>query len=451
VVAALLPGLLRSLALSATLSALLLTSAREASACTPPPSGWFPSGTFPAPANGVVLLRYACYVDCETAPAVENLLLKNAAGAPVPGRVVFSQLRAGEVLVAFLPEPAAVTAGSVYTAELEGLPPTSGILIGPSVTWNDAQTLADETFESQRPAGDAVCCSGPVDSCGQVPCFRRQVERRTAVAVGWGDPQAIERYQYAFRIGRESIDPATPWSWEGGDAWFELDLTEDSACYVLELKRLADDSVQTFASRCVEQPESFMPGVHSTSAADIAAVLQSCDEPPDGYEDAWCEARADLCELSPDEVWCPDVAARCTTVGAAGAAGSSSVAGAPGDGGKASNGGKTGNGGRTSAAGGMGGTAGSSGAQGGTAGRAATGGTGGVQPGGGMSGAGTPNAEAGEASDSNDPQRIRTKGCGCSVPGNGSGEHAASVLALALVALRLRRTRYAGRPPVRSE
>jgi MYXO-CTERM domain-containing protein len=277
------------------------------------------------------------------------------------------------------------------------------------------------------------------------------------VAVSWGNPQAIERYQYAYRIGREAIDPAAPWSWDGGEAWFALDPTEDSACYVLELKRLADDSVQTFASRCIEEPESFTPGVHPTSAEDIAAVIQNCDEPPDGYEDAWCEARADLCELSPDEAWCPDIAARCTTVGTAGAAGSSSHAGAPGDGGKAGsggmagNGGKAGNGGRSGSAGGMGGSAGSSGAQGQSGGRVAMGGNGAVPAGGRTAESGAPNAEAGEAGDSNEPQRIRTKGCGCSVPGNGSGEHAASALALVLVALRLRRTRHAGRQRFKRE
>jgi MYXO-CTERM domain-containing protein len=380
------------------------------------------------------VLRYACITACETLPDFGALVLKSEADALVPGSVVFSQARASELVVAFLPEPGAVTAGNLYTAELGGVPTVSGILFGPVVTWNDALTLTDTLFEAERPAGEEVCCTGPVDSCGGVPCFSPEVDRRTSVAVGWNVPDSIEHYQYAFRIGRETIDPAAPWSWNGGDTWFEFDPAEDSACYVLELKRLTDGSLQSLASRCVEQPASFTPGRHPRAGEDVAAVLQSCTEPPDGHEEAWCDARGELCELSPDETWCVDLAARCAMGGAAGAAGASSVAGAAGNGGAAGNDGTAGN------PGGTGGRGGSSAGKGGTGGEPVMGGNTSNPPGaGGTAEAGAPDGEAGEAGEPGAQTTVYTKGCGCTVPGKGSREPASLLLALALVALRRRR------------
>src|SRR5688572_2413909 len=99
-------------ALGAVFMASLLGSVREASACSAPAEGWFPGGFAPAPANGVVLLHYVCYTNCETLPSVGSLLLKSAAGDVVPGSVVFSQARARDLEIAFQPEPGAVTAGS---------------------------------------------------------------------------------------------------------------------------------------------------------------------------------------------------------------------------------------------------------------------------------------------------------------------------------------------------
>lgn len=439
-------------AFSVALAASLVGVVPDASACSPPPDGWFPSGTFPAPANGAVVLRYACISGCGTLPDVEQLVLKGPGDALVPGSVVFSQARATELVIAFLPEPGALIEAASYTAELAGVPTVAGILVGPAVTWHDALTLTDEVFETDRPTGESVCCSGPIDSCGQTPCFYPQVERSTSVTVGWYDSQSIEHYQYVFRIGQGSIEPGAPWSWDAGETQFQLDPTEDSACYVLELKRLVDDSVQTFASRCVDQPQSFMPGPHMAGEEDIAAVLGTCDEPPDGYQGLWCETRREMCELSPDEPWCAGLAALCAVDGGAGAAGASSVAGSGGsagnggranNGGSAGRGGSAGNGGTAGSSVSMGGRGGSSGAQGGTAGRSAVGGTSSMPSGAGGTAAepGNPDGEAGAAGEPSTDKTVHTKGCGCSVPGAGSREPASFALALALVALQLRRTR----------
>jgi MYXO-CTERM domain-containing protein len=323
-------------------------------------------------------------------------------------------------------------------------------LIGPAVTWNDALAPTEQIFEVDYPDGEQQCCTGPIDSCGNTPCFREQVERRTAVTVGWYDGASIEHYQYVFRLSRDVSDAAAPWTWDNGDARFELEPTEDTACYVLELKRLADDSVQTFASRCVEQPDTFTPGTHLPRDEDLEGVLQACDEPPDGYEEVWCKARQPLCESSPDEPWCVELAARCAVSGAGGAAGASGEGAAggetPGSGGMAGGGGTAGGaGGNAGSTAGKGGRAGSSGASTGGGGGQAAGGTRSTPPGaGGTAEGGAPDGEAGEASQG---RTVLTKGgCGCAAPGNVPREPALLALAAALAAVARRRRRTAPRP-----
>lgn len=378
------------------LTALLLVSAGEASACSQPESGWRPSSFIPGPANGVMLLGYSCYVDCNTAPRVDTLSLKSDEGEVIPGRVVFSYASDSYVQVAFRPEPGVLREGGVYTAELEGVAPFTGLLVGPALTWNDALTPTIDIFEVDHPTGDTQCCGGPIDSCGGTPCFLTQVERRTTVSVGWQEELSLEHDQYVFRLGRDGIEPTMPWSWSGGATRFELDEAEDGACFVLELKRLVDDSVQTFESRCVERPTTFMPGLRPTPADDIARVLNGCDEPPPGYEVAWCEARKETCESSPDEPWCLEFAARCASAGAAGAGGETSVAGAP-----------------------------------------ATSDTGGASHTGGGDG------EAGAAGRAAEGERVFTEGCGCSVPRRSSGDPAALGLGLLLGLVARRRVQSA--------
>jgi MYXO-CTERM domain-containing protein len=410
------------LASSVGLVGALFAGVEEVSACEPPPAGWRPASFAPGPANGVVLFEYACYVNCETLPAFENLTLRDSAGELVPGSVIFSQASDSSFVVAFRPEPGALREGGGYTAELDGVPAFADLLIAPALTWNDALTLTVDILEVDHPTGETKCCGDPPDSCGNLRCFRTEVDRRTTVRVDWREEMSVERDQYAFRFGRDGIEPAAPWTWSSSWVQFELDTTEDEACFELELKRLVDDSVQTFASRCVERPASFTPGLRATPDENIAIVLAGCDEPPADYEAAWCEARKEICDGSPDEPWCPEFTARCAMVGVAGAAGGTSVAGAAGRGGGAG-----------VDAGGSGGGAGSSSAQAGTS--SATAGSGGTGD------AGAPDGGDGEAGGSAGGKRVYTKGCGCSLPGTSSREPALLLAALGFFLLRVRRTR----------
>jgi MYXO-CTERM domain-containing protein len=420
-------GLLSALAFSGGLTTSLIVSVQEASACSPPPTGWRPNSVDPPPANGVLVLGFYCFSDCEPLPVPENLVLRDEADEVVPGSVVFVETDGPELRIAFRPEPGALTPANQVTAELEGVPPFTDILIGPEVTWSDALPLSDEILEVDYPTGETQCCPGPIDTCGSAPCFRTEVERRTAVDLRWGTDVSLESFQYVFRLTLDGSEP-TPWMWHRGGTRFELEATEDSTCYVLELKRLVDDSVQTFASRCLERPATFSPGLHATPEEDVASVLATCDAPPAGYEGAWCEARRETCEGRTEE-FCLSFVERCEMTGGAGAAGGPNVGGASG------NGGTAGTAGTTS------GRGGSSGAQGGTAGTHAMGGM--TSTAAGAGGTAGDDGEAGGSGESGESggRRVFTKGCGCAVPGNGSREPASLLLvALGFVALRRHRT-----------
>jgi hypothetical protein len=52
--------------------------------------------------------------------------------------------------------------------------------------------------------------------------------------------------------------------------------------------------------------------LRATPDEDIGAVSTGGENPPADYEAAWCEARKEICEVSPDEPWCPEFTARCS-------------------------------------------------------------------------------------------------------------------------------------------
>jgi hypothetical protein len=184
-------SLLSALAFGGSLAASLFVGVQDASACSPPPTGWRP-GVDPIPANGVVVLGYYCYADCEPVPDAETLVLRTEDDELVPGSVVFTQTVGAELVVAFRPEPGALTPGSELTAELEGVPAFTGILIAPELTWSDALPLTDEILEVDYPIGETQCCPSPLDSCGNGQCFRTEIERRTAIDLRWDSDPSLE-------------------------------------------------------------------------------------------------------------------------------------------------------------------------------------------------------------------------------------------------------------------
>ena len=407
------------IALGITFLAGLVIGPREAGACSPPPDGWY--FTYQAgatPANGALVMHYACYMACETEPDPETFRLKTPMGEPVAGSVVLTGTKDSLRFIVFRPESALI-AGDTYSVELEGLMPFTYVSVGPEITWKTDFTLTDEFIGIDQPHGESICCTGPIDSCGGTPCFRTEIDRKIGVHVSWDDGQTAESAQYAYRILLDGDEDDVAWSWNGASAGFEPDAAQTSVCYVLELQRLSDGFVHRFEERCLERPEDLDPGIYPAPDQDIAAVLASCDAPPEGYEGPWCSVRADLCTPSEDP-WCENYVEICLDDGEGGA----------------SSGGTSGSAGSSSGSGGRGGSgAGTGGSSGGT--HAGTGGSG--------EAGGPDRGNAGDTGDgSDDGERVYTKGCGCAVPGsrrNNGLDWALGAFGLAASALRRKRSR----------
>lgn len=416
-----------AIAFSAALLAGVFTNARQGRACSPPPDGWFffaLAGA--APANGVMIVHLGCYTSCEVEPDLDTFVLARQdpitmESTPVPGSLVMTGTRDAYRFLVFLPESGELTVGDTYVAELEGVMPLTGLTVAPETTWKTAFDVTHEASEVDHPRGDRVCCSGPLDSCGGTPCFRTEVDRRTAVHVTWDDGTTEESTQYAYRLLFEGDDTDVPWSWNGASASFELARDASSVCYTLELKRLTDGFVHRLNEHCLERPDDHEPGIHPTPEEDIQAMLESCDAAPDGYEASWCAARKELCEGS-SEPWCENWEPTCIDGGTAGTGGSAG-----------SSGGSSGSAGSSS---GHGGNAGSSSGRGGSEARGGTAGTAGGTGGSGEAGG----AGDGSAGEDGDGERVYTKGCGCALPGGGKpAPSALAFAALGLAALARRR------------
>jgi hypothetical protein len=255
-----------------------------------------------------------------------------------------------------------------------------------------------------------VCCTGPLDSCGDAPCFNTEFERQAVMTIDFSDAPLAEIGQYAYRLRRpgDSADP--PWS-VGTLASYTLEIGEITTCYTLELLRFVDDEFLTPGERCVDRPNTVIPGIYTTDPQQIGSIVASCDDAPDGYETERCDALESLCML--DHVHCMRFTEECATGGVGGSGPGGTGAGGSDRGGTGSSG---------------------------VAGSGANGGAGGDRPG----SAGEGNGADDGAGDSGEGRTVITEGCGCTVPGQ-RGLRGSSFLAFGALAWWARRRKLRSR------
>lgn len=289
-------------ALAAFLFALIaaLTGvARNARACSPPTRGWFAyGGTREVPENGAVILRYSCATHCEEVPDPETMTLSSAEGEPVAGTVALTGEWNGARYVVFRPDAGVLVPGEAYQPAIPGVEYFDTITVVPAVIWSALPSVVEEFHPVDQGAGEKVCCSGPEDSCGEVPCFFTHYDREAAITIAWGDGESPEDHQYAFRVLRPNLGVVPNWSYEYWSTSYVLAPDETTTCYTLELKRLIDDAVLSYTERCVERPDDVAPGRYETSPEVVRRTLSGCDRAPTGYEQPWCEAYARNCAES---------------------------------------------------------------------------------------------------------------------------------------------------------
>jgi hypothetical protein len=398
--------------------ASLLGVARDATACEPPPSGWWARSPSNVPANGVVVLGYSCSYECDMVPDPASFYLVAPGGADVPGNVIFSEEEGDERFLVFEPETGALTAGQTYTPELPGVLYLRSFTVAPAVNFGSSIPQSELIRSLDQSAGDEVCCTGPLDSCGDAPCFFTEFERRAVIDIRWGDGTFPENVQHAYRVHRPGESAEPPWAVGATTTSYVLDIGETPTCYTLELLRLVDDTVLMFDERCVERPNDVIPGIYTTDPEHIGIVLANCSSAPPGYEQERCDAMEALCETN--GALCEEFADECSMTGGAGGGGSGGESGESGGGsssGGASRGGSTGQGGSTGGVG-RGGDAGDD-----------------------KPGSGGEVGDGGARDEASEGRTVITKGCGCAVPTTRS-LRGTSLGALVALAWLLRRRRF---------
>ncbi|HEY3496059.1 MAG TPA: hypothetical protein VGK73_15280, partial [Polyangiaceae bacterium] len=250
----------------------VLGAARDAKACSPPPNGWFAYGPSAVPANGVVIFQYGCEEGCDPEPEPGDFTLESSDGVDVPGQVSASGANRNSHYIVFRPEEGALVEGESYTPLLPGVAYTGAFTAGPDMSLGSMVPVTHEIYSLDHVAGERVCCSGPLDSCGGMPCFHTQYDRSAVLRISWGDAAYGEGTQYAFRVDRY-MSAVPEWGYADSMTYFELGDDQTGTCYTLELMRLVDGTVLNLGERCADRPADLVPGIYPTSQDAIEDSL----------------------------------------------------------------------------------------------------------------------------------------------------------------------------------
>jgi hypothetical protein len=377
-------------ALSAlALAASVLAAPARAGACVAPQSGpFFEVRTQHVPTNGVLVVGYYCYTDCETAEfPTELTIVDDADGTTVPGSVIKPPVDVSlPDLILWRPDDG-FQEDHFYHVESEqdlvfwAVP---AMTVDPSVL-----TPASDCALEDRSFGEEICCPGICDSH---PCVSAAVRRVPACHVNWWEGQDIAGAQYLGRLTwstAEEPETTDEWQW-GGYKAHDFSAQAEQYCYELEVVSLIDGSSRLLPESCLPHGSLGQVGVFAKSRADFTnEVTNQCGAPRAEVGDVWC-AGVDTACTEGDQNACATRTSEC----AAGA----------GQGGQ--------------------GSAGQSNA---TAGQGAGGQNTGGQPAAGQGQGPTPAAGAGSYDDLDFSQ---DSGCSCSVPGGAGGCLGGSAIAL---------------------
>ncbi|WP_437714278.1 hypothetical protein WMF45_49350 [Sorangium sp. So ce448] len=300
-----------TLAVMGSLGALCIS--RPSSACTPVPDGRYVYDASRAmPLDGVIVVRLSCYSNCpESAPVL--LVTDKITGEAVSGTLEevaeIAEVVAGqrESVLAFRPA-APLVEGHTYQIALEG--EQRG-----TVPWEtrasaavdmDVGAIPVETWVAvqERWRGEASCCVADLGSasCGPLEaCVAEEVEHYVTVSLDLtgeedsGVRQYVQIVTFSSPDGKE-LDTQTFWD---GNPSHTYDVAATEYCYQITYKSLIDGTTVETERACVPHGDAGATGVFPADPAQIAANIGACSSPPQGFEEAWCSARAAFCEEAP--------------------------------------------------------------------------------------------------------------------------------------------------------
>jgi hypothetical protein len=324
-------------AVGAFASLVLVSSlVRETKACSYPPPGWHGSvQTRQMPTDGSVLFTHYCSFGCELPPEPTVVVRDPVTGSEIVGSVTpLADLpaslhafawRATDALAVGTYDIEIHLAGTISPASFQAVAPVDAGFSDVAVT---AEVSVLEDYD-----GETTCCpTGPVDSCGGKFCYYSSLRRFIAVSAEWASASAPAHFdQYLYRFTWDGSDPE---NWQipglGGVSQGRFDTPASEYCYTLELKSLADGSISTVDHRCLPHLPDAELGVVELAPDVIQQSLGRCDEPPEGLQADWCEARATFCaEYEFSE--CTGLETHCADIGRDGGSGDAGDPGDPGD------------------------------------------------------------------------------------------------------------------------
>jgi MYXO-CTERM domain-containing protein len=88
------------------------------------------------------------------------------------------------------------------------------------------------------------------------------------------------------------LDKKTVW---GGYVGQTYDVAATEYCYQLTYKSLVDGTTVEKERTCVPHGNAGATGVFPANAAQLREAVEACASPPEGFEQAWCSARAAYC------------------------------------------------------------------------------------------------------------------------------------------------------------
>ncbi|WP_437529762.1 hypothetical protein WME79_48375 [Sorangium sp. So ce726] len=318
---------------------------RPSSACTFAAGGRFLSGVDGVmPLDGVIVGWVGCYTDCpESAPKL--LVTDKETGEAVSGTqeevadVTVGDVAAGEreSLLAFRPT-APLVDGHTYQITLEGQHVSAGIpeIYASAAVDMDVGAIPVQSLVSvqERWHGKTSCCTVDQlpESCGpQESCVAEEMERYVTLfvivprGVNDGMSQYLQIVTFSSPDGEELGKKAV---------WHELPsqtygVAATEYCYQITYRSLIDGTTVEKERTCVPHGDAGETAVFPADASEIAAKINECPSPPEGFEEAWCSARPAYCEVYPDRCADDDVSScEDSGTGAGGSGGSGAGGGA---------------------------------------------------------------------------------------------------------------------------
>ncbi|MFT3924805.1 MAG: hypothetical protein QM778_19885 [Myxococcales bacterium] len=164
--------------------------------------------------------------------------------------------------------------------------------------FDPTQVLASAGLEyDSTPSADMACCENANSGCGSFEtCVSRNETTSAGLRIALLNPTAAAtQYLYEVTFQAEGAEPVTsdPFPWF--DSTFHSFSTFGGEyCYTLTARSLADGTRVDLAQDCLAA--SVPLGEHETDDAKLQSSLRTCNDPPTGWEEDWCEAWRPSCE-----------------------------------------------------------------------------------------------------------------------------------------------------------